>query len=85
MRGTHHDGERGNHRGGDQQDRDNTGVAPAFDSGGLGPGQSFVWTPVAAGVDGYHSSTDASYVTEPVCNCNAPSYGAFAGTVTVGQ
>ena len=61
-----------------------SGVAPAFDSGGLGPGQSFVWTPAAAGTDGYHSTTDASYVTEPVCNCNAASYGAFAATIIVG-
>lgn len=60
------------------------GVIPAFDSGGIGAGQSFTWTPTVAGQYTYHSPPDATYYTSTTCNCPAPAYSVFSGTVVVG-
>jgi len=60
------------------------GVIPAFDSGGIGAGQSVTWTPTASGQYGYHSPPDASYFTSTGCNCPASTYGLFSGTLVVG-
>lgn len=61
-----------------------TAGTPAFDSGGLGPGQSFSWAPPAAGTYYFKSVTDAVFVMDPVCNCQSATY-PFTGKLVVGQ
>ncbi len=60
----------------------NNAVTPAFDSGGLGAGQSFSLVFNTPGTYGYHSQTDVSYFNDAGCGCVAPVY-SFNGTVVV--
>lgn len=55
---------------------------PAFDSGGMNPGQTFSVTFSSPGSFGYHSQTDATYFTDAGCGCTAANY-LMRGTVAV--
>jgi plastocyanin len=61
------------------------GENPGFDSGGIGAGMTFSFQFTTPGTYGYHSVTDATYVNNGACNCAAPFYGVFAGTIVVGS
>ena len=61
------------------------GENPAFDSGGLGAGGTFSFQFTTPGTYTYHSVTDATFVNNGACNCVAPFYGVFAGTIVVGS
>ena len=61
----------------------NPGYYNAFDSGGLGNGQSYSFTFTQAGSYGYHSSTEPRYsFNDPSCGCTLTTY-SFNGTINV--
>jgi plastocyanin len=61
----------------------NPGYYNAFDSGGLGNGQSYSYTFTTAGSYGYHSSTEPRYsYNDPSCACTLTTY-TFNGTINV--
>lgn len=60
----------------------NPGVIPAFDSGGLGPGQSFSYTFSTPVLIGYHSATEPVYTNNFGQSPTIVSY-KFNGTVSV--
>ncbi|GEM_PF-1164294 len=60
----------------------NPGIIPSFDSGGLGPGQTFSQLFPAPAIYGYHSSTEPQYTTDPATQSTVVTY-KFNGSVSV--
>ncbi len=58
------------------------GYIPAFDSGGLAPGDSFSVTFSQPGSFGYHSSTEPIYSHDTSCDCTVTTY-TLKGVVQV--